>query len=85
MHRSLPCTHQHARRQLSHARVALPTDKLLDTLRRNPEIDAFDAENELRWIQQSLPVRNEKTLSFLVERRAKGEPLQYILGGSDTT
>jgi hypothetical protein len=89
MHRSLTCSHN--KRHLSQARTAiptkelLPTEELLKTLKRNPEIDAEDAKNELRWMKQSLPDQSERTLSLLVERRAKGEPLQYILGELDAS
>jgi hypothetical protein len=83
MHRSLSCTNNLGRRYLSQARTALENEKLLASLKRNPEIDAEDAKNELRWMKQSLSDRNERTLSLLVERRARGEPLQYILGEID--
>ncbi|QIX02136.1 hypothetical protein AMS68_007653 [Peltaster fructicola] len=45
------------------------------------------ANNELRWLrehvqqdQTCLPSRHRQALKALVERRARGEPLQYILG-----
>ena len=67
---------------------------LLDVLRRNKEMSAEDAANELRWIRQAVrddPALkpsgverrdDESVLLQLVQRRATGEPLQYVLGMS---
>ena len=67
---------------------------LLDVLRRNKELSAEDAANELRWIRQAVrddPALkpsgverrdDESVLLQLVQRRATGEPLQYVLGMS---
>ena len=81
MHRSLvSCTH-FTRRHLSQIRTR-ESENLLQRLAENKELDAEDAKNELRWMRQSLPDRDEEKLASLVERRANGEPLQYILGKS---
>ena len=80
MHRSLvSCTH-YTRRHLFRSSTATSTQKLLERLAANTELDADDAQNELRWMKQSLPDLDETKLAALVERRANGEPLQYILG-----
>jgi methylase of polypeptide subunit release factors len=50
----------------------------LALLLRNKELDIDDARNELRWMKQAL--NGEETLADLVDRRSRGEPLQYILG-----
>lgn len=84
MHRSLVSCTRFSRWQLSQANVASNTARLLQRLVENKELDLEDAKNELRWIKQSLPTCDESKLAQLVERRAKGEPLQYILGKSDT-
>lgn len=55
---------------------------LLRKLLRNPELDEAGAQDELRWIKQSLSPGTTAELTALVERRAGGEPLQYILGES---
>lgn len=82
MHRSLVSTTYHTRRHLSQATSRIDTEKLLQRLCDNRELDIDDAKNELRWMKQSLPDRDGDKLTLLVERRAKGEPLQYILGES---
>jgi methylase of polypeptide subunit release factors len=51
----------------------------------NPELDAEDICNELRWMKQALPRslpcdEAETALDDMVKRRSEGEPLQYILG-----
>ncbi len=66
---------------------------LLELLLRNFELSQTDAQNELRWIQQHvesttlypIPLHDPKDQTKqiarkLCERRAAGEPLQYILG-----
>lgn len=53
---------------------------LLSILRLNRELDLNDAQNESRWMRQSLQSNDETELAKLVERRSRGEPLQYILG-----
>jgi methylase of polypeptide subunit release factors len=53
---------------------------LVSRLQENKELDLEDARNELRWIRQSLPAGKEQELANLVDRRSRGEPLQYILG-----
>lgn len=54
----------------------------LDILLRNPELDIADAQNELRWMNQSITndATRDSELSAMVKRRSEGEPLQYILG-----
>ena len=81
MHRSLVSSTHFTRRHISQIRIG-ERERLLQRLAENKELDAEDAKNELRWMRQSLPDRDEEKLAFLVERRAKGEPLQYILGKS---
>jgi methylase of polypeptide subunit release factors len=62
------------------------TSHLLELLRRNPELSEEDAKAELRWMRQAAPIRPEDgstergRLKAMVERRSRGEPLQYILG-----
>ncbi|CAK9781245.1 S-adenosyl-L-methionine-dependent methyltransferase [Cutaneotrichosporon oleaginosum] len=51
---------------------------LLARLARNPELSAADAKAELRWMRAA-----KGDLEDMVERRARGEPLQYILGDTD--
>jgi hypothetical protein len=81
MHRSLvSCTH-FTRRHLSQIRPG-DSERLLQRLAENRELDAEDAKNELRWMRQSLTNGDGGRLASLVDRRAKGEPLQYILGKS---
>lgn len=81
MHRSLvSCTHL-TRLHLSQA-TGIDTKGLLHRLAENRELNAEDAKNELRWMRQSLRNGNGEKLAALVNRRAKGEPLQYILGKS---
>lgn len=58
---------------------------LLDNLLKNSELDLQDAKNELRWMRQSLSPdlsmsSRDSELLFMINRRAAGEPLQYILG-----
>lgn len=84
MHRSLVSCTQYTKHRLSYASIGLSTEKLLQRLSLNRELDAEDAQNELRWMKQSLPDHDENKLALLVERRAKGEPLQYMLGVSQT-
>lgn len=81
MHRSLVSSTHFTRRHISQIRIG-ERERLLQRLAENKELDAEDAKNELRWMRQSLSDRDEEKLAFLVERRAKGEPLQYILGKS---
>jgi methylase of polypeptide subunit release factors len=61
---------------------------LLRALLRNTELDSESAEDELRWMHQAV---HEKHLSQevegellreMVQLRAGGMPLQYILGSS---
>lgn len=63
---------------------ASKTAYLLSLLQNNPELSASDAENELRWIRQETAGRSSaernSAVEDLVQRRAKGEPLQYVLG-----
>jgi methylase of polypeptide subunit release factors len=62
-------------------------------MQRNLELSEEDARNELRWIRQAVRDRETRaatavlsvkgrgeSVAELVERRVKGEPLQYILG-----
>jgi hypothetical protein len=82
MHRSLvSCTH-FTRRHFSQIRPR-DSERLLQRLAENKELDAEDAKNELRWMRQSLTNGDGEKLAALVDRRAKGEPLQYILGRSN--
>jgi hypothetical protein len=85
MHRSLVSCSHFTRRHLSQVRTGIDTEGLLQRLAANKELDAEDAKNELRWMRQSLPNGDREELASLVERRAKGEPLQFILGMSDST
>ena len=55
---------------------------LLERLVQNPELTRDEAQDELRWMKQSLAGTSGDKLAALVERRARGEPLQYILGES---
>jgi methylase of polypeptide subunit release factors len=60
-------------------------EHLIDTLLHNPELDAGDVCNELRWMQQAVPAslppgQAATVLEDMVVRRSEGEPLQYILG-----
>lgn len=62
-----------------------PSRPLIDILLRNSELDAEDAQNELRWMRQALassldPGNQASELAAMAERRSRGEPLQYILG-----
>lgn len=55
----------------------------LSLLERNPELSEADARNELRWLRQASSgdfASGEDVLERFVQRRATGEPLQYILG-----
>lgn len=62
------------------------TPRLLELLRRNHELSDEDAKAELRWMRQAARNRGEGSPGMtggvieMVERRSKGEPLQYILG-----
>ncbi|GMK55696.1 hypothetical protein CspeluHIS016_0207520 [Cutaneotrichosporon spelunceum] len=53
----------------------------LSRLARNTELSPADAKAELRWMRAAAP--GETALEAMVERRAAGEPLQYILGDTD--
>ncbi|WWC60324.1 uncharacterized protein I303_102895 [Kwoniella dejecticola CBS 10117] len=66
------------------------------TLLQNDELTPEDAFNEIRWITQEvrekakrliakgkMPEIEEDSISEMVARRSKGEPLQYILGTTD--
>ncbi|KAL7419583.1 hypothetical protein Q5752_005495 [Cryptotrichosporon argae] len=53
---------------------------LLERLQRNPELSASDAAHELRWLSEDC---SASALRARVERRAAGEPIQYILGTTD--
>ncbi|WVW80163.1 hypothetical protein I302_102140 [Kwoniella bestiolae CBS 10118] len=66
------------------------------TLLQNQELTEEDAINELRWITQEvreianrqmakgrMPEVEEDSIAKIVERRGKGEPIQYILGTTD--
>ncbi|WVQ64935.1 uncharacterized protein L199_003105 [Kwoniella botswanensis] len=68
----------------------------VQTLLRNSELTEEDAVNELRWITQEvrekairqisrgrMPEVEEDSIAKKVERRGKGEPIQYILGTTD--
>ncbi|WVF65797.1 hypothetical protein IAT40_000534 [Kwoniella sp. CBS 6097] len=69
---------------------------LVSLLSNNPELLLEDVRNEIRWIRDEVrqrssemlrkgrlpPVEDELVRDF-VERRSKGEPLQYILGSTD--
>ncbi|ODN76632.1 hypothetical protein L202_05279 [Cryptococcus amylolentus CBS 6039] len=68
----------------------------LQTLLQNRELQQSDAENELRWItswvreeakgmmkKRKLPPVEDERIGGFVQRRAEGEPLQYILGSID--
>lgn len=68
-------------RASTRASSSLACRSLLQKLLQNPELDEAEARNELRWIKQSLAhgTPSDK-LAALVERRASGEPLQYVLG-----
>lgn len=70
--RLLPRSRQSARHISNATRTSY-----LKQLAHNPELDAEDARAELRWMMQA---NRPSELSTMVERRAKGEPLQYILG-----
>ncbi|BEJ16141.1 hypothetical protein CspHIS471_0507460 [Cutaneotrichosporon sp. HIS471] len=54
---------------------------LLAKLARNTELSLADAKAELRWMRAA--AAGETALEAMVERRAAGEPLQYILGDTD--
>ncbi|BEI85300.1 hypothetical protein CcaverHIS002_0507010 [Cutaneotrichosporon cavernicola] len=54
---------------------------LLARLARNTELSPADAKAELRWMRAA--AAGETALEAMVERRAAGEPLQYILGDTD--
>lgn len=55
---------------------------LIALLLENKELDTEDARNELRWMRQALPRTSatEEAVRDMVQRRSRGEPLQYILG-----
>ncbi|WWC68606.1 uncharacterized protein I206_102536 [Kwoniella pini CBS 10737] len=72
------------------------TSEHITKLLENKELTKEDATNELRWIIQGvreraqnqmakgkMPEIEEDSISNMVERRSKGEPLQYILGTTD--
>lgn len=56
---------------------------LMGRLARNPELSPAEAKAELRWMGDA--ARDTNALKGMVERRANGEPLQYILGESSPT
>lgn len=73
-----------------HSTCSSPS-RLLALLQRNPELGAADARAELRWMRDTArrPIPGsssghdaEAALEAMVQRRARGEPLQYILGTS---
>lgn len=81
----------HVRLRPACFRHASTSASLIEVLRRNKEISAEDAINELRWIRQAIRedpslvethrhLDDEGCLAELVGRRAAGEPLQYVLG-----
>ena len=70
-------------------RYKTTTTALIDVLKRNKEISAEDAVNELRWIRQAIredpalcraQTDKDTCLTNLIKRRGGGEPLQYVLG-----
>lgn len=82
---------RHARRYST----TCSSSRLLALLQRNPELGVDDARTELRWMRDAVrqrprsgvgssPVSGssdpEAALETMVQRRAAGEPLQYILG-----
>lgn len=63
------------------SRTARPTQQeLVSILQRNPELDEADAVQELSWIREECKDCTSDQLLGLVQRRAAGEPLQYVLG-----
>ena len=66
---------------------------LIDVLLRNPELDTASAKQEIQWMADEIYGSCRTTtgpsaqlhqgyLEQLVQRRAAGEPLQYVLGES---
>ena len=66
---------------------------LIDVLLRNPELDTASAKQEIQWMADQIYGSCRTTtepsaqlhqgyLEQLVQRRAAGEPLQYVLGES---
>lgn len=60
----------------------------LKRLLQNQELDHESATDELRWMQEAVAAKNisqeakEDLLQEMVQLRAGGKPLQYILGVS---
>lgn len=82
---------------LSRRRLHQPSHIHVKQLLRNVELDEEDARVELRWMteearriirEQTRPEGAEEldtVVRNMVDRRSKGEPLQYILGESPPT
>jgi methylase of polypeptide subunit release factors len=64
----------------------LSDSSLFKQLTQNSELDAESANDELRWMRQAILEKRlpqeeeEKMLDDMAQRRARGMPLQYILG-----
>ncbi|KAJ9125555.1 hypothetical protein QFC22_000517 [Naganishia vaughanmartiniae] len=65
--------------------LAPPLERLL----QNPELDRESAADELRWMHEAVtakdlsPKAREDLLQEMVQLRARGKPLQYILGDTE--
>ncbi|WWC87904.1 uncharacterized protein L201_002804 [Kwoniella dendrophila CBS 6074] len=89
-------TSSSSRRNSSSASSSSLEPDYIHTLLQNEELSRDDAINELRWITQEvkataqrmiakgkMPAIEEDSISEMVQRRSRGEPIQYILGSTD--